>query len=144
MTVTTHRGALSPAPALPPARPWHCGKRFLVLITKKCLELRGGMEGPGCHCSAHQGSQGVDGAEQGWEEAGGHVPPHPWGHGCAQSTVTCTPGTPGMPSPCRHKGWQGCLCWSPVPLAGGGFCPQRCQETVPSSPPLSASLYFPF
>lgn len=45
----------SPCSAMPPARPWHRGKRFMVLITKKCLELRGGMEQPSSHCSAHQG-----------------------------------------------------------------------------------------
>lgn len=56
-------------------------------------------------------------------------------------------GTPGTPSPSHcsgHEGWPGSLHWSHVPLAGGHYCPQRCQETVPSSPSLSASLSFPF
>lgn len=45
----------SPCPAVPPARPWRCGKRFMVLITKKCLELRGRMEEPSSPCSADRG-----------------------------------------------------------------------------------------
>ena len=56
-------------------------------------------------------------------------------------------GTPGISSPSRrsgHEGWPGSPCWSHVPLARGRYCPQRCQETVPSSPSLSASLSFPF
>lgn len=55
-------------------------------------------------------------------------------------------GTPGTPSPSHrssHEGWLGSPCWSHVPLAGGHY-PQCCQETVPSSPSLSALLSFPF
>lgn len=99
---------------MPPARPWHCEKAFMVLITKKCLELRGGMQGPSCQCSAHRG---VTRGELGLSRAGKKLgipgdmavarvlSSEPQGHqGCPPHPAT--PATRPGRAACAMSPWQ--------------------------------------